>query len=113
MALDALCAQGLASGDFCSAATPGDYDHNGQIEANDYVKWRDTLGSTTHLDADGNRNGIIDEGDYDAWKTNFGAIAAGQRAARQPVVPEPATWLVAFACGVIRRCPKSKRPSTV
>ena len=45
---------------------PGDYNHNGIVDAADYVVWRDTLGqSGTGLAADGNGNHQIDSGDYD------------------------------------------------
>ena len=51
---------------------PGDYNFNGTVDAADYSVWRDTLGSTTDLRADGSGNGLVDEDDYTVWKTNFG-----------------------------------------
>jgi hypothetical protein len=54
-----------------------DYNHNGTVDAADYVVWRDTFGSTTLLDADGNNNGMIDQGDHDVWKAQFGSMPGG------------------------------------
>ena len=45
-------------------ALPGDYNNDGTVDAADYVVWRDTLGSTTDLRADGNPNLVIDANDY-------------------------------------------------
>jgi hypothetical protein len=53
---------------------PGDYNHNGVIDAADYTKWRDTLGASvpkgTGADADGSQ--VIDAQDYAVWSANFG-----------------------------------------
>ena len=51
---------------------PGDYNLNGVVDAADYTVWRDALGSTTDLRADGSENGTIDEADYGVWKAHFG-----------------------------------------
>ena len=45
----------------------GDYNGDGIVDAADYAIWRDTLGSTTDLRADGDGDGVIDPGDYDTW----------------------------------------------
>ena len=36
---------------------PGDYNANGTVDAADYTIWRDTLGSTTDLRANGDNTG--------------------------------------------------------
>ena len=68
---------------------PGDYNFNGVVDAGDYTVWRDTLGSTTDLRADGSSamtpgapDGVVDEFDYAWWKANFGNVleqGAGSR----------------------------------
>ncbi|MFO0789323.1 MAG: hypothetical protein U0805_07695 [Pirellulales bacterium] len=69
-----------------STAISGDYNHNGVVDAADYVLWRDTLGSTTALAADGDLNGSIGPGDFDVWRANFGQVGP---LGRGSVVPEP------------------------
>jgi len=49
-------------------ALVGDYNRDGRIDAGDYTTWRNTLGSTTDLRADGNDNSVVDEADYQVWK---------------------------------------------
>jgi hypothetical protein len=56
---------------------PGDYDQNGMVNAADYTVWRNTLGATTDLRADGNHNRIVDLADYDVWKSHFGLSNVG------------------------------------
>ncbi len=80
-----------------------DYNDNGVVDAPDYVLWRDTLGSTSNLTADGDRNGKIDAGDYDIWRANFAAhLGNGSLAAS--VVPEsPGLPLTLLVAAMIRR----------
>ena len=87
-----------------SAVVPlvGDYNDDGIVDAADYTVWRDTLGSTTDLRANGDDTGasagIIDEADYVAWKTNFGATSgAGSSGVIGGSVPEPASGTLAIA----------------
>jgi hypothetical protein len=56
---------------------PGDYNQNGVVDAADYTVWRDTLGSTTTLTADGSGNGTVDTADYSFWRARFGQSASG------------------------------------
>jgi hypothetical protein len=55
----------------------GDYNKNTVVDAADYTVWRDTLGSDTLLDADGDENGKIEQADYTFWKTRFGNVVRG------------------------------------
>jgi hypothetical protein len=82
-----------------SMPVPGDYNGNGIVDAADYTVWRDTLGSTTNLRANGDNTGAsagkIDQADYAIWKTNFGNHS-GSGAATNAGVPEPATIALAM-----------------
>jgi glucose/arabinose dehydrogenase len=82
-----------------SLLTPltGDYNGSGEVDAADYIVWRDTLGSTLELAADGDRSGTVDALDYQLWRQNFGATG-GARSSEQSktVVPEPGTMALAI-----------------
>jgi hypothetical protein len=71
---------------------PGDFNDDGQVDAADYVVWRNTLGTTGLVPgtgADGNGNGVVDVGDHQVWRAHFGEQAPGVVSeVRQ--VPEPA-----------------------
>jgi hypothetical protein len=63
-----------------------DYNHNGIVDAADYVVWLATVNRTgTNLAADGSGasgipDGVVDSYDYDFWRANFGnvvGVAAG------------------------------------
>src|SRR5262249_14325872 len=88
-----------------AAPLPGDFNHNGAVDAADYAVWRDTLGqSGAGLAADGNANGIVDSGDYDLWRSHFGqTLGSGSvSSTSSPVIaaPEPPTAALIVA-GVI------------
>lgn len=77
----------------------GDYNGNGIVDAADYTIWRDTLGSTTDLRANGDTTGasatVIDQADYTFWKSHFGATSgAGAGAIAGSAVPEPSCLLL-------------------
>ena len=48
-----------------SVSTPGDYNHNGVVDAGDYVAWRKGLGTT------------FTQSDYGVWRAHFGQVAGG------------------------------------
>jgi T5SS/PEP-CTERM-associated repeat protein len=89
---------------FQTSGLPGDYNHNGVVDAADYVVWRDMLSqSGPGLAADGNGNGVIDAGDYDVWRAHFGqttgsgsGVTAGLPGSVDAAVPEPAS--LALVC---------------
>jgi T5SS/PEP-CTERM-associated repeat protein len=85
----------------------GDYNHNGTVDAGDYVVWRKSLGqSGVGLAADGNFNGQIDQGDYGLWRDRFGqTVGSGARANANAAVPEPptVTLIILATAGVLSR----------
>jgi hypothetical protein len=70
--------------------TAGDYNGDSFVDAADYTIWRNTLGSSDDLRANGDNTGasagVIDQADYAVWKTNFGGGGAG---AVSIPIPEP------------------------
>ena len=49
-----------------------DFNNDTAVDAADYTLWRDTLGSTTDLTADGSGNGQVGMGDYRLCRTYYG-----------------------------------------
>jgi hypothetical protein len=70
-----------------SSQLTGDYNHNGVVDAADYVVWRKGLGTT------------YTQPDYDVWRAHFGqTVGSGAGASVSPTVPEPAACaLLMFA----------------
>jgi hypothetical protein len=52
-------------------AVPGDYNHNGVLDAADYTVWRDVLDSPNNMPHDATP-GKVDESDYYAWESRLG-----------------------------------------
>jgi hypothetical protein len=70
----------------------GDYNHNGLVDAADYVVWRQAAGDEVayYSGADGNGNGIVDDADYELWRANFGLFPTGGAASGAGTsAPEP------------------------
>jgi len=77
----------------------GDYNVDGQVDANDYLEWRNAFGDSDppHAYADGNGNGIVDGADYVVWRS-----AQSLSNASSASVPEPSlAALMAVASIVI------------
>ncbi len=76
------------------SALPGDYNNDQIVNLADYTVWRDTLGSTTDLRANGDDTGastnVIDAADYSFWKARVGntssTVAQMSVASTQPSV---------------------------
>lgn len=65
-----------------SVVLPGDFNHDGKVDAADYVVWRKTGGS---------------QADYNTWRANFGLPnlpGSGASVGPNSAVPEPATMLL-------------------
>ena len=77
-------------GEVEASGPPGDYNRDGTVNVADYTVWRDTLGSTTMLQADGNNTGEIDIGDWGVWFINYGTSETATAAA----IPEPNSLLL-------------------
>ena len=94
----------------------GDYNHDGVVDAGDYLVWRKTIGSTVLLAADGNNDGVVNSADYAYWRQHFGtSLSTGSGSGASLVsgaVPEPGTTLlvtiaiITSICGARRRCTK-------
>ncbi len=65
-----------------ATAASGDYNHNGRVDAADYVLWRNTKGTSVPAStgADGDGDGTIGQGDYTVWRFHFGNVTAGSGA---------------------------------
>jgi hypothetical protein len=76
---------------FVAITLDGDYNHDGIVDAADYVVWRKT---------DGTQAG------YDQWRANFGAVSlalvAGSGSSFNMTVPEPATLVLLMLAAVVR-----------
>jgi len=87
------------------APLPGDYNGDGAVDAADYTKWRDGLGT------------LYTAGDYTTWRTNFGrrsgtaASAPGAAGRIVATVPEPASMLVLLAALGCTSCRRFNRAS--
>lgn len=90
----------IGSVNLAPALPPGDYNHNGVVDAADYVVWRDTLSqaaSPAGSGADGNANGTIDAGDFDFWRARFGDSADSGTEFTGMAVPEPGYFFLTVA----------------
>jgi hypothetical protein len=69
---------------------PGDFNHDGTVDAADYVVWRK------------NPSGVYTQDDYNTWRTHFGQTAgSGSSANANGAVPEPASaWLLILAAAI-------------
>ncbi|MGL4511459.1 MAG: hypothetical protein ACRCT8_00070 [Lacipirellulaceae bacterium] len=93
---------------FAAVGIVGDYNRDGVVNAADYTVWRDTLGSTSDLRADGDLNGSIGSNDYTVWRNRYGATSSTSVA-----VPEPGGVLLVAAgfvsLGARHRCYSARR----
>lgn len=90
----------------------GDYDHDGNVDNDDYAVWRSTFGTNTgNRPSDGNGNGVVDAADYIIWRNNLGAtVHAG--AGFGEAVPEltSAAYLLQLAIAMFSTAIFRRRP---
>jgi hypothetical protein len=87
---------------------PGDYNRNGVVDAADYTVWRNALGSSDDLrangDDDGASQGVVDDADYVVWRNTVGTtyldLAGSGAGAPGATVPEPVSAAL-MAIGVV------------
>jgi len=74
-------------------APSADYNHNGIVDAADYVVWRNTLNQVVPpgTGASGDNSGVVDQGDYTLWRAHFGLPSGAGSGDSLSVnnVPEP------------------------
>jgi hypothetical protein len=96
-----------------AVTTSADYNHNGTVDAADYIVWRKTSGQAAvppGSGADGNADGTVNQLDYELWRAHFGnpmgAGAGGNLSTT--TVPEPAAALL-VAIGALLAVPLRRR----
>lgn len=87
-------------------AENADFDDDGDVDGNDFLRWQRGYGTGTTLgQGDANGDGVVNASDLTIWKSQFG----GASTAAVGSVPEPATLtLVAFTAmgmAAVRRRP--------
>ncbi len=92
-----------------------DYNHNGVVDADDYIIWRKMRNKTvpSFTGADGNGDGVVNDADYTIWRNNLGnrsgsAAGAGAGSLVNSTVPEPTGAILFVSLGLLlaanRRC---------
>ena len=76
---------------YSDAPLVGDYDNDGDVDANDYQVWRQSFGTSgNQLAADGNKDGVVNAADYIVWRDRYLAPATGNLVA----IPEPSSVIL-------------------
>jgi len=89
----------------------GDYNDNGEIDAADYSKWRDTMTGGGALTNDPTP-GTVDESDFTYWRDHFGeTLGSGAGSQSASYVPEPSTLLLMLMAVGFIVLGKSRRPA--
>jgi hypothetical protein len=99
-----------------AVAVPGDFDHDGDADGGDFMKWQQQLGAQglfplVSLDADGNADGFVDVKDLEMLIENFGNAVGALTVASEAshAVPEPIAMhlvlLATFATRLSRLTP--------
>jgi hypothetical protein len=94
---------------------PGDYDLDGDVDAQDYDSWRSDYGIQGYTDADGNRDSRIDTADYVIWRDSTPTSDMASQASNTPEPTSTALGLspllsLAFSRAITARRYRSTRP---
>jgi hypothetical protein len=82
-----------------NALTPGDFDGDADVDADDLAAWTAGSGTTsgaTPSDGDADADGDVDGADLLAWQRNLGWSALNAAASAGAGVPEPAAAILAI-----------------
>jgi len=106
----------IASGEIYRIRTDqlliGDFDADGEVDQDDYIKWRAGFGSMNpNPAADGNGNSTFDAADYVAWRDNLGtSVQTGAGQALDQRLPEPpAAVIFLLLAAIIERSVRAPR----
>jgi T5SS/PEP-CTERM-associated repeat protein len=86
----------------------GDYNHNGTVDAADYVMWRKNEGVPPGALPNDINGGVIGHPQYATWRANFGNTA-GSGSVANSSVPEPVT-ISLLATGSVTRLRRRSSP---
>jgi glycosidase len=98
-------------------STPGDFNLDGVVDANDYAIWKANYGSgTLYTQGDANLDGKVDAADYTIWRDHLGfhTLPLGAGTGIAASVPEPpmlGLCGIGTACILILRGPGRRRNS--
>jgi hypothetical protein len=81
------------------AGVPGDYNNNGNVDAADYVVWKNSENTIATLPNDPH-GGTIGANQYATWRANFGMSQAGAGSSSSRV-PEPSALCVLASAAVL------------
>ena len=79
---------------FLQLAKPGDFDFDGDVDGNDFLKWQRTLGTSDSM-ADGDDSGTVGPEDLAIWKNHYGEVAGSTSSST--TVPEPSALILLLA----------------
>jgi MYXO-CTERM domain-containing protein len=79
------------------AVTPGDFDEDADVDADDLPIWQANYGMSgapAALPGDANDDGVVDGGDFLAWQVHLGYDAASPALTQASVVPEASSGML-------------------
>jgi hypothetical protein len=98
-------------------ASPGDFNHDGRVDASDYNLWRQTVG-TNDPRADASGNGFVDAADYVVWRkydgTSSGSYVLIDSYANLNAPESNGAWPLVFSAFLIAlKSPRLRRECPV